>query len=244
MCEKKHCYQKFGPLCSCSPVQARDTFQMAIHLAENITDVDWHLSYQSMECVTPYQLCLVGRCRICGGRLCMEQKPFGVNTTDDFLAALYRHLYQFHRNMGQRLSEKEFRSKFVEMFHEEDKSFVTEWLVRPENSHVARMYCRSVSKTYTIVHTSVDADRGSFPDPLGMGSYTDQQTARDELWRLVEKEKEEMDIHFDPDLYREEYGDDFWEAYQDGYAAAWFTRYQILECPLYSVDKKEDEKDV
>ena len=64
MCEKKHCYQKFGPLCSCSPVQARDTFQMAIHLAENITDVDWHLSYQSMECVTPYQLCLVGRCRI------------------------------------------------------------------------------------------------------------------------------------------------------------------------------------
>jgi hypothetical protein len=60
----------------------------------------------------------------------------------------------------------------------------------------------------------------------------------------VEKEKEEMDIHFDPDLYREEYGDDFWEAYQDGYAAAWFTRYQILECPLYSVDKKEDENDV
>ena len=130
----------------------------------------------------------------------MEQKPFGVNTTDDFLAALYRHLYQFHRNMGQRLSEKEFRSKFVEMFREEDKSFVTEWLARPENSHVARMYRRSVRKIYTIVHTSVDADRGSFPDPLGMGSYTDQQTAQDELWRLVEKEKEEMDIHFDPDL--------------------------------------------
>ena len=244
MCEEKDCRQKFGSLCSCNPVQAGDTFQMAIHLAENITDVDWHLSYQSMECVTPYQLCLVGRCRICGGRLCMEQEPFGVNTTDDFRAALYRHLYQFHRNMGQRLSEKEFRSKFVEMFREEDKSFVTEWLARPENSHVARMYRRSVRKIYTIVHTSVDADRGSFPDPLGMGSYTDQQTARDELWRLVEKEKEEMDIHFDPDLYREEYGDDFWEAYQDGYAAAWFTRYQILECPLYSVDKKEDEKDV
>ena len=88
MCEEKHCRQKFGPLCSCSPVQARDTFQMAIHLAENITDVDWHLSYQSMECVTPYRLCLVGRCRICGGRLCMEQKPFGGNTTDDFLAAV------------------------------------------------------------------------------------------------------------------------------------------------------------
>ena len=49
MCEEKHCHQKFGPLCTCSPVQARDTFQMAIHLAENITDVDWHLSYQSIE---------------------------------------------------------------------------------------------------------------------------------------------------------------------------------------------------
>lgn len=244
MCEEKNCHKKLGELCSCGPVQSGEPVRIALHLTENITDVDWHLSYGSLKKIEPYQLCLVGRCRICGGRLCMEQKPFGVNTTDDFLAAVYRHLYQFHRHMGQRLSEKEFRSKFVEMFREEDKSFVTEWLARPENSHVARMYCRSVRKTYTIVHTSVDADRGSFPDPLGMGSYTDQQTARDELWRLVEKEKEEMDIHFDPDLYREEYGDDFWEAYQDGYAAAWFTRYQILECPLYSVDKKEDEKDV
>ena len=52
MCEEKDCRQvRLAVLMQ--PVQAGDTFQMAIHLAENITDVDWHLSYQSMECVTP-----------------------------------------------------------------------------------------------------------------------------------------------------------------------------------------------
>lgn len=240
MCEEKHCAHELSELCSCGPVQNGDSFRMAIHLAENMTDVDWHLTYGSLKKINPYQLCLVGKCRICGGRLCIEQKSFGVITTDDFLAAAYRHLHQFHHNLGQPLSDVDFRVKFVEMFREEDRATVKEWLARPENSHVARMYRRSGRKAYTIVHTSVDADRGSFPDPLGMGSYEEQQMARKELWRLVEKEKNEMDIHFDPSKYREECGDDFWEAYQEGYAAAWFTRFQILECPLYLSDEQPD----
>ena len=239
MCEEKNCHKKLGELCSCGPVQSGEPVRIALHLTENITDVDWHLSYGSLKKIEPYQLCLVGRCRICGGRLCMEQKPFGVNTTDDFLAAVYRHLYQFHRHMGQRLSEKEFRSKFVEMFREEDKSFVTEWLARPENSHVARMYCRSVKGAYTIVHSWADADQGEFPSPSGAATFTDREKARAELNRLVTEEKENMEIPFSKELYREEYGDDFWEAYRDGYAAGWFTRYEIIESPLF-MDKEGD----
>ena len=64
------------------------------------------------------------------------------------------------------------------------------------------------------------------------GSFLDIETARAELRRLVEKEKEEMEIHFDEELYREEYDDDFWEAYQEGYAAAWFSRLEILPSEL------------
>ena len=56
---------------------------------------------------------------------------------------------------------------------------------------------------------------------------------------LAEQEKCEMVIPFEQDLYREEYGDDFWEAYQDGYAAGWFTRYEIIESPIY--EEKETE---
>ena len=35
------------------------------------------------------------------------------------------------------------------------------------------------------------------------------------------------------------YGNDFWEAYRDGYAAGWFTRYEIIESPLF-MDKEGD----
>ena len=55
----------------------------------------------------------------------------------------------------------------------------------------------------------------------------------------LKKEKEELDIPFDSEEYREEYSDDFWEAYRDGYAAGWFTRYEIIESPLF-MDKEGD----
>lgn len=241
MCDPNHCRHDPQDLCSCKPMQDVDPFQLAIHLAENITDVDWELSYQSLSVIIPYRLCLIGKCRICGGRMCMEQKPFGIVTADDFLASVYRYLYQFHRNIGQKLSDREFRAKFVEMFHEKDRPYVMEWLRRPENQSVHTMYRRSrpLSMAYTIVLTSADADKGNFPSPEGMGTFMDHDVARDELKRLVEKEKEEMEIPFNTDLYREDHGDDFWEAYQDGYAAGWFTRYEIIASPLYTENRDE-----
>jgi integrase len=153
MCE--HCNHGQEPLCTCGPVQGGDSFRMAVHLAENMTDVDWHLTYNSLKDIHPYQLCMVGKCKVCGGHLCIEQKTFGIVTTDDFLAAAYRHLYQFHHNLAQPLSTKAFREKFVEMFRKEDRAAIEDWLALPENSHVARMYRRSVKGAYedTVIHT-------------------------------------------------------------------------------------------
>ena len=71
MCE--HCNHGQEPLCTCGPVQGGDSFRMAVHLAENMTDVDWHLTYNSLKDIHPYQLCMVGKCKVCGGRLCIEQ---------------------------------------------------------------------------------------------------------------------------------------------------------------------------
>lgn len=233
MCDEKHCNHGQEALCSCAPVQGGDPFRMAVHLAENMSDVDWRLTYNSLKDINPYQLCMVGKCRVCGGRLCIEQKPFGIITTDDFFAAAYRHLYQFHHNLAQPLSHADFRSKFVEMFRKEDRAAVEEWLAQPENQSVHTMYRRSVKRAYTIVHSWADADQGEFPAPMGMATFTVEKAARNELERLVAEEKENMEIPFSKDQYREEYGDDFWEAYQDGYAAGWFTRYDIIESPLY-----------
>lgn len=245
MCERTYCRHEHERLCSCSPVTCRDALGMAAHLAENMEQVQWSLTYNSLKDIKPYQLCLVGKCGICGGRLCMEQRPVEADSTDGFLAAVYRHLYHFHRSIGQCLPRAAFRTKFVEMFRKEDRAAIEDWLALPENSHVARMYRRSVKGAYTIVHSWADADQGEFPSPSGVATFTDREKARAELNRLVTEEKENMEIPFSKELYREEYGNDFWEAYRDGYAAGWFTRYEIIESPLYAenIEEKGDAAD-
>ena len=58
MCE--HCNHGQEPLCTCGPVQGGDSFRMAVHLAENMTDVDWRLIYNSLLDIHRYQ-CYRGR---------------------------------------------------------------------------------------------------------------------------------------------------------------------------------------
>ena len=333
MCERTYCRHEHEKLCSCPPVACRDALGMAAHLAENMEKVQWSLTYNSLKEIKPYQLCLVGKCRICGGRLCMEQRPVEADSTDGFLAAVYRHLYHFHRSIGQCLpraafrtkfvemfrkedraavedwlsmpenqsihamiSLKEikpyqlclvgkcricggrlcmeqrpveadstdgflaavyrhlyhfhrsigqclpraaFRTKFVEMFRKEDRAAVEDWLSMPENQSIHAMICGNAKRVYTIVHSWADADQGNFPAPEGMAAFTVKEEARKELARLVTEEKENRTIPFPTEEYCEEYGEDFWEAYRDGYAAGWFTRYEIIESPLYAENIEE-----
>ena len=184
-------------------------------------------------------MCLVGKCRICGGRLCMEQRPVEADSTDGFLAAVYRHLYHFHRSIGQCLPRAAFRTKFVEMFRKEDRAAVEDWLSMPENQSIHAMICGNAKRVYTIVHSWADADQGNFPAPEGMAAFTVKEEARKELARLVTEEKENRTIPFPTEEYCEEYGEYFWEAYRDGYAAGWFTRYEIIESPLYAENIEE-----
>ena len=81
---------------------------------------------------------------------------------------------------------------------------------------------------YTIISTGADADRGEFPVPQVQGSYLSVQRAREELDRLVEEEKEGLDGRYDC----EERSEDHWEAYMGGYAAACFSRIEILTSQL------------
>lgn len=82
---------------------------------------------------------------------------------------------------------------------------------------------------YTIVSTGADADRGFFPAPSTRGSYLSLVLAREELERLIIEEKDELDDRYD----KEERGEDYWEMFQDGYAAALFSRLEILPSELH-----------
>ena len=128
MCEKHYCTHSPETLCSCAPVQSGDVAQIVFHMAENMEDIRWELDYKSLADLSGHRLCAVGKCRQCGGRLCAGQYPVDAQTPEDFLAAVYRQLNQFHRRLDAALSHPAFRERFAAMFHEEDRPFVEDWL--------------------------------------------------------------------------------------------------------------------
>ena len=239
MCEKNHCSRTTEDLCTCIDWQNSDLIRTVTHLAENITDIDWDLDYKELADVQGHRLCLVGRCKKCGGRLCISQTPKIKASPEQILSALDDSIGQAYRALKVNLQPEEYYDKFAEMFHEEDRPVVDKWVMhRRCYSPYLKGYEHS-KPAYMIVHTSANADKGIFPGPEGLETFLCKDRAILRLRELVEMEKEEMTFPYDEELYREEYGDDFWEAYCDNYAAGWFTRYEIIESPLFLAPEDE-----
>ena len=93
---------------------------------------------------------------------------------------------------------------------------------------------------YTIIRSGVDEDRGSFPAPCAEVSFFSRDNARDKLAELIAEEKANLDPRYD----HVEEDEDFWEASEDGYAAAHFTRLEIVSSVLsdgiYAARSSED----
>lgn len=85
---------------------------------------------------------------------------------------------------------------------------------------------------YTIIHTFADLAKGIYPRMRAAGAYPSLCHAQAALSALVEQEKDSRDFHCGSDDYREEYGTDFWDAYESGNAAANFSRFDILDEPF------------
>ena len=88
---------------------------------------------------------------------------------------------------------------------------------------------------YVILSSGAYTDKGIFNSVTSAGGYYSRERAQEVFSRLVAEEKEHMDIPFDLTDYREELTADSWEAWQDGYAAGWFIRYEIVpvECEAF-----------
>ena len=89
---------------------------------------------------------------------------------------------------------------------------------------------------YIIICTAVDADRGLFPEPEIRGCYLRLSEAQEEMKRLAEEEKAELDGRYDC----EEQDDTHWTMFQDGYAAGLFFRIEILTSVLHTERKYFD----
>lgn len=164
MCERRNCRHNAADLCTCTPVKERaeNIFLLIQHVAANMENVEWELDYTDLNRPERRRLCQVGVCRVCGGRLCHEMDASDALAGDDFLAALYRHLYQVHNANGQYM----FRERFIRLFHAQDQPFVQSWLERPENKSVHTMYRRSAAIGPGQYLPIAPTDQASPPEPV------------------------------------------------------------------------------
>ena len=84
------------------------------------------------------------------------------------------------------------------------------------------MEFEEIITVFTIVHATPQ-------QMVGLGSYQTLGAARKELERQIQEEKKVVPADYDC----EEQGEDFWEMYQDGFAAAAFSRLEIVPAMLH-----------
>lgn len=77
---------------------------------------------------------------------------------------------------------------------------------------------------YTILYVSSDAEEGEFIVSKSTGAYLTLDAARKELAKQIEAKKKTIPNNYDC----EEQGDDFWTMYQDGFAAAAYSKLEIV----------------
>ena len=250
MCEKKTCPHRGDDMCTCMKRgnTAEEWIADLVHLCGHITEAKWELEYTALDSPKQRRLCLVGHCRSCGKRLCTGVHIPETLDRDEFLSAAFLHMGLYGRSIGMDTASPAFREMFTSLFHREDQTILQEWLSRPENREANGVDQRQEPSApeqddsvtvYTIVRTSADADRGFFPDPSSEGSYLSLHRAREKLQELIREAKEELDGRYDC----EEQNEDCWEMYQGGYAAALFTRFEILPSKLIASSAEQRLRD-
>ena len=81
---------------------------------------------------------------------------------------------------------------------------------------------------YTIIHSVANTANGCFAISTAKGSFLSLAVARKELVKQIAAERKLLPEDYDC----EEYSDDFWMMYQDGFAAAAYSKLEIVPAVL------------
>lgn len=127
-CERKcECNQS---LCTCIDWKNDDLAVRVNHVLYHFEFQRFKLEYATLEPEEDRRLCKIGRCRTCGGELCIGRELPSQATPDELLTEIYRWMFQMWSAPNERLPAGVncFRDMFVSLFHESDREFVQEWL--------------------------------------------------------------------------------------------------------------------
>lgn len=123
------CDQKM-PLCQCIDWKTEDIVIGVKHLMNNFEFQRFELEYNTLEPEEHRRLCKVGRCLICGKRLCYGTELSAQDYGDRLLTKIYHWVFHLWNGGKDRLPDGVncFRDMFLSLFHESDQDFVCEWL--------------------------------------------------------------------------------------------------------------------
>lgn len=122
------------PLCRCIDWKNEDFDVEIDHLVYNFEFLRFTLEYEALGPDKEVQFCELGRCRICGGRICYGISLTAVASTQNLIAGLYRRTLQRWCLKKRPLPDgvSSFEELFVSMFHEEDRETVRNWFTQAQ----------------------------------------------------------------------------------------------------------------
>ena len=133
--------QKKDQLCRCIDWPDEDFDVEIDHFIRNFEFLHVELEYASLDAREPVRVCRIGRCRVCGGRMCdgttlpPEKTVRELMPTICLLAGLAFQQFGYPLPAGT----SSFREVFPTLFHEEDQAFAKQWLSEPEGWHLMKM---------------------------------------------------------------------------------------------------------
>lgn len=117
--------QKKDQLCRCIDWPDEDFDVEIDHFIRNFEFLHVELEYASLDAREPVRVCRIGRCRVCGGRMCdgttlpPEKTVRELMPTICLLAGLAFQQFGYPLPAGT----SSFREVFPTLFHEEDQAF-------------------------------------------------------------------------------------------------------------------------
>ena len=227
MCEDINCPNKGKAFCRCRPLKEMAVEELLRHTLNSITEIHPFLEYHTLTEPEPRTLRILGKCRNCGEALCycLNVEPLtGGKLLERLFDAILRVFYASAQN--DEVVRSVLFKAYLQMFHECDRQYVKTWSFR----HIPPEF--SGRTIYTIIRSGCDMDHGYFPCPSAEGSYLEERVAIKELERLIAEEKNDISPRFD----YEDRGETWWEMNEDGLAAVHFTRLEIVESELNTVE--------
>ena len=117
-------------LCTCIDWKSDDLTVRVNHLLYHFEFQRFGMEYTTLEPEQDRCLRKIGRCRTCGGGLCIGRELPSQAAPDALLTEIYRWMFQTWDAEHDGLSSGAecFTDMFLSVFHESDQEFVREWL--------------------------------------------------------------------------------------------------------------------